>query len=87
MNTIIKASEDFIFHCRFEKGLSSKTIQSYSSDINQFIDFLHSNSHSIKLIEIDKFVLKIPPIIIRLETQNDKKKDCNLKGFIQFFRI
>lgn len=40
MKNVIEASESFIFHCKFEKGLSSKTIEAYTSDINQFVYFL-----------------------------------------------
>lgn len=88
MNTIIKASEDFIFHCRFEKGLSSKTIQSYSSDINQFVDFLHSNSHSINLIEIDKFVLKkYLQLLSDWKPKTIKRKIATLKALFNFLEF
>jgi integrase/recombinase XerD len=33
MNEVMKS---FLFHCQFEKNLSSKTLKAYGTDLNQF---------------------------------------------------
>ncbi len=38
MTTIQQAIDEFIFHCQYEKNLSSKTIKAYTIDLKQFLD-------------------------------------------------
>ena len=78
MNTLIEAKESFILHCKFEKGLSTKTIEAYTSDINQFDSFLTLEKHSKKFKEIDKIVLKsFLQFISVMKPKTHKTKDCN----------
>jgi site-specific recombinase XerD len=37
--------DDFIFHCRYEKNLSSNSIKAYRIDLDQFITFISSKSN------------------------------------------
>ena len=40
MERFDKVKKDFLFHCRFEKGLSSHTLKAYQLDLNQFFSFI-----------------------------------------------
>lgn len=88
METVIEASENFIFHCKFEKGLSPKTIQAYTSDINQFVDFLSKKNYSEKLTEIDKKVLKdFLQFISNKKPKTIKRKIATLKALFNFLEF
>ena len=88
MDTIIEAKESFIFHCKFEKGLSPKTIESYNLDIRQFIEFLNKESHSIKLAGIDKIILKeFLQIISTKKPKTIKRKVATLKALFNFLEF
>jgi integrase/recombinase XerD len=88
METIMDASENFIFHCKFEKGLSPKTIQAYTLDINQFIEFLNQRNHSPKLEEIDKMILKeFLQLISTKKAKTIKRKVATLKALYNFLEF
>jgi len=88
METIIKANENFIFHCRFEKGLRPKTIQAYTSDINQFTDFLSNKNYSKKLTTIDKVILKeFLQLISNKKPKTIKRKIATLKALFNFLEF
>lgn len=53
---IQEAIKNFIFHCTYEKNLSTKTIKAYKIDLNQFENFKKHRELLIK--NIDKFYLK-----------------------------
>ena len=40
--TIETAIHQFLFHCKFEKGLSEKTISAYSADLKQMVVFMQN---------------------------------------------
>lgn len=88
METIIETSENFIFHCRFEKGLSPKTIQTYTSDINQFTDLLSNKNYSKKLKKIDKVVLKeFLQLLSNKKPKTIKRKMAMLKALFNFLEF
>lgn len=58
MENIDSASLDFIFHCRYEKNLSPKTIKAYSIDLSQFKAFIKTKGYSEIIRDIDKTVVK-----------------------------
>ncbi|OFX61369.1 MAG: hypothetical protein A2046_15165 [Bacteroidetes bacterium GWA2_30_7] len=58
MENIESASNDFIFHCRYEKNLSPKTIKAYSIDLSQFKAFIRLKGYSEFITEIDKTAVK-----------------------------
>lgn len=53
---IQEAIKNFIFHCTYEKNLSTKTIKAYTIDLNQFENF--KNNKILLIKTIDKFYLK-----------------------------
>ena len=58
MENIESAISDFIFHCRYEKNLSPKTIKAYGIDLSQFKAFIRLKGYSEIIKEIDKTVVK-----------------------------
>ena len=85
METVIEASENFIFHCKFEKGLSPKTIQAYNLDIKQFVDFLNQKKYSKELLKIEKNVLKeFLQYISDKQPKTIKRKIATLKALFNF---
>ncbi|MCL3781901.1 integrase [Prolixibacteraceae bacterium JC049] len=88
MSTILDASESFLFHCKFEKGLSGKTIEAYTSDINQFIGFLNEGARSNEISKIDKLVLKeyLKRLSV-LKPKTIKRKVATLKALFNFLEF
>jgi len=88
MQTVIEAGERFIFHCKFEKGLSIKTIQSYSSDIKQFIEFLKTKDYPISIEFIEKTILKdYLQSISERKPKTIKRKIATLKALFNFLEF
>jgi site-specific recombinase XerC len=54
-----EAIEQFLFHCRYEKNLSPKTLKAYSIDLRQVADFLIANLPATNLEAIDKTALRL----------------------------
>ncbi|OFX56916.1 MAG: hypothetical protein A2046_01065 [Bacteroidetes bacterium GWA2_30_7] len=86
MNSITKLFKDFIFHCQFEKNLSSKTIRAYQGDIEQFTNYL--NSAGIKqdnVLMIDKSILRnYLQSISAFKPKTVKRKIATLKALFNF---
>ena len=88
METVVDACEKFIFHCAYEKGLSSKTIEAYTSDINQFVNFLKKNNHPSHLANIDKLILKqYLQAISKRKPKTIKRKVATLKALFNFLEF
>ncbi len=88
MNTLIEAKESFILHCKFEKGLSPKTISAYTSDINQFASFLILEKYSKKLDKIDKVALKLfLQFISNKKPKTIKRKIATLKALFNYLEF
>lgn len=88
MNTLIEAKDNFILHCKFEKGLSIKTIKAYTSDINQLVSFLTMMKKSITLDKIDKVALKsYLQFISTKKPKTIKRKIATLKALFSFLEF
>ena len=72
---IQEAIKNFIFHCTYEKNLSTKTIKAYKIDLNQFENFKKNSELLIK--SIDKFYLK--DYLKNLYEKNLKEKTIKRK--------
>lgn len=88
MTTIQQAIDEFIFHCQYEKNLSSKTIKAYTIDLRQFLEFLNLETTLIK--EINKNILKL--YIQRLfdkslKEKSIKRKLATLKAFFNYLEF
>lgn len=58
MKTVDVAANDFLFHCRYEKKLSPKTLKAYALDCRQFLTFLIRERLSQEVAQIDKHIIK-----------------------------
>jgi integrase/recombinase XerD len=88
MLTIEKAKQRFIFHCQFEKGLSNKTIISYSTDLSQFNRFLIKNKLPIQVELIDKnSIKKFIESISNRKPKTVKRKIATLKAMYNFLEF
>ena len=52
MQALNNAIQSFIFHCRYEKNLSSKTIIAYQTDIDQFKSFISTKGKCSDLVDM-----------------------------------
>lgn len=86
--TLTTAHESFIDHCKFEKNLSSKTIEFYTIDLKQFENFLKTNELPSLVIEIDKFVLKdYLKHLSHFKPKTVKRKLATLKALFNFLEF
>ena len=58
MKNLEEGIQEFLFHCRFEKNLSDKTLKAYNLDLHQFREYIRKNNYSAELLKIDKNVIK-----------------------------
>jgi integrase/recombinase XerD len=56
--TLAEAISQFLFHCRYEKNLSPKTLKAYSIDLRQFLDHLAAGTPDTPLEAVDKAALR-----------------------------
>ena len=82
-------TDDFLFHCKFEKNLSKKTITAYGIDLNQFNCFCNHSEHVTGIQEIDKNVLKhyLESIMLKFKPKTVKRKMATLKAFFSFIQF
>lgn len=77
--------EKFIFHCKYEKGLSQKTIVAYQTDLKQFGSYIKED-YSDDILEIDKEALKGYILrISELKPKTVKRKIASLKAMFNFW--
>jgi integrase/recombinase XerD len=84
--TLKEAIEQFLFHCRYEKNLSPKTLKAYSIDLRQVSDFLVANLPATHLEAIDKTALRlyIKTLFTGLAEKSVKRKVASLKALFHF---
>ncbi|AXX87853.1 site-specific tyrosine recombinase, phage integrase family [Malaciobacter marinus] len=76
---------NFEFHCKYEKNLSEKTLNAYSIDLNQFIEY--KNFKYLKILEIDKHLIKeyIGNLYaFNLKAKTIKRKIAVIKAFFNY---
>src|SRR3954462_15909292 len=80
--TLEEATEQFLFHCRYEKNLSDKTLQAYAIYLRQFVGHVKNELNFTKLDEIDKKALRcyIQSLFGRLAEKSVKRKVATLKA-------
>jgi integrase/recombinase XerD len=83
---LTEAIEQFLFHCRYEKNLSPKTLKAYSIDLRQVADFLTAKLPETHLEAIDKSALRlyIKTLFTGLAEKSVKRKVASLKAFFHF---
>ncbi|MDF2449471.1 MAG: tyrosine-type recombinase/integrase [Bacteroidota bacterium] len=86
MKTSKEAYDAFIFHCKYEKKLSSKTIKAYETDCIQFKSFVKSKfKHETFITDINKDILKLFFYHLKeLKPKTLKRKIATLKAMFNF---
>jgi integrase/recombinase XerD len=89
MNEIDKCIEMFIFHCKYEKNLSSKTIKAYNIDLKQFKDFIVKNNNLVFIEDIDKYNIKLylQVLIRNKKSKTVKRKIATVKALFNFLEF
>lgn len=85
---LIKAINNFKFHCEFEKNLSTKTLQAYNIDLNQFKEF--KNYKNMDIEDFDKNILKeyVQHLYtLTLKAKTIKRKMAVLKAFFNYLEF
>jgi integrase/recombinase XerD len=84
--TLKEAIEQFLFHCRYEKNLSPKTLKAYSIDLRQVSEFLAATLPATHLEAIDKTALRlyIKTLFTGLAEKSVKRKVASLKALFHF---
>lgn len=88
MKTTQEAVKAFLFHCRYEKKLSPKTLKAYSTDSDQFITFLGKEKSQEEIGLIDKHILK--EFLHHLDTLKPKtlkRKVATVKAMFNFLEF
>lgn len=85
--TLADAIEAFLFHCRYEKNLSPKTLKAYALDLRQLRDFLAARGDANPAIgEVGKQTLRdyIQGMFQTLAAKSVKRKVATLKATFAF---
>lgn len=91
MTTILSAAlKSFLFHCRYEKNLSDKTIKAYTIDLRQFRVFLNEtckeDASAMPVEKITKEILRdyIQSLFSGYKEKSIRRKVNVLKAFFNF---
>jgi integrase/recombinase XerD len=89
MQGTAKSIEGFVFHCRYEKNLSSKTLKAYGIDLRQFTAFLAEHHPLIRVDLIDKNILReyIKVVSQGNKPKTIKRKLATLKAFFNYLEF
>ena len=81
-----EAVSQFLFHCRYEKNLSPKTLKAYSIDLRQFREHLAEHLEITTLEAVDKTALRayIKSLFGPLKEKSVKRKVATLKALFHF---
>ena len=84
-----KHIKNFLFHCKFEKNLSTKTLMAYEIDLEQFKTFCTENNASQTIQNVDKYVLKqyLETISPKFKPKTLKRKLASLKAFFNYMQF
>lgn len=78
----------FLFHCRYEKNLSDKTLKAYETDIRQFCDFVAPLLPELQLQHITPGILKeYIRHLSHYQPKTVKRKLASLKAMFNFMEI
>jgi integrase/recombinase XerD len=83
--TVPGAVDAFLFHCRYEKNLSPKTLKAYATDLRQFAEFAAAQRIA-EVVEVDRTVLRgfIRQILATLAEKSVKRKVATLKALFHY---
>ena len=52
------AIDEFITHCEYERGLGTKTLKAYRTDLNQFLRVIQINLKLVTVHDIDRDAIR-----------------------------
>ena len=83
--TLQTTISEFLTHCQFEKNLNAKTIEAYTTDLKQFLNFVASEDVRENVRKIDKVILKeyIQKLSL-FKTKTIKRKMACLKAMFNY---
>src|ERR1700744_546849 len=85
MDNLQDAVKDFLNHCQFEKGLSTKTLKAYKIDLAQLLSFLVSKGHNVELNSITKTELRdFLESISKFKPKTVKRKIATVKSLFNY---
>lgn len=83
--SINDAIEGFLFHCRFEKNLNSKTLGAYTIDLRQFSTYVKAIIEDQKIVNVTKEMLKTYlQEISHFKPKTIKRKVASLKAMFNY---
>ncbi|MDR1883226.1 MAG: tyrosine-type recombinase/integrase [Prevotella sp.] len=83
--SINEAIRDFLFHCQFEKNLSSKTLRAYTIDLMQFSLYIKGTEDERRFKAMSKDTLKnYLQEISHFKAKTIKRKVASLKAMLNF---
>lgn len=88
MQLLREAIAGFLHHCRYEKNLGVKTLKAYSTDLEQFSQFIRQNSMATDLSLITKTEIRaFIEYKNRLKPKSLKRKIATLKAMFNFLEF
>ncbi len=84
----MNAIEKFLFHCEFEKRLSSKTLKAYSTDLKQFESYMRTHYDLNDVSKVGKEELKhYIQFISEFKPKTIKRKIASAKALFNFLEF
>jgi len=89
LNPIVVAKDDFLFHCRYEKNLTDKTLRAYAIDLTQFLSFLQREAALVEPADIDRTALRAYlKLLAELhKPKTVKRKVATLRAWFNFLEF
>lgn len=85
---LLKAVENFTFHCEFEKNLSAKTLQAYKIDLNQFKEYSNNKNFDIKQFDKNRLKDYVQSLYgMNFKAKTIKRKLAVLKAFFTYLEF
>ncbi len=79
------AIKDFLFHCKYEKNLSEKTIIAYTTDLEQLLSFLRQSYAAESVYDLGKHIIKAyMKHLSGFKTKTVKRKIASVKAMFNY---
>jgi integrase/recombinase XerD len=84
--TLAEAISQFLFHCRYEKNLSPKSLKAYGTDLRQMHEFVSAGAPVETVAAVDKEALRgfIRHLHASLAERSVKRKVATMKSLFHF---